>query len=58
MENQKQSELGKCNFTAIHNSREIGKSQLSMFKDIVYIVSQCYKKNVAAYVSLGVLKQI
>ena len=29
-----------------------------MFKDIVYIVSQCYKKNVAAYVSLGVLKQI
>jgi len=32
MENQKQSKLGKCNFTAIHNSREIRKSQLSIFK--------------------------
>ena len=32
MENQKQSELGKCSFTAIHSSREIRKSQLSIFK--------------------------
>ena len=32
MENQKQSELGKYNFIAIHNSIEIGKSQSSMFK--------------------------